>query len=311
MNISVVIPMYNREKTIESTIMSVLKQAVLPTEIIVVDDCSSDGSVEMVKKIRKENRLIRLLRLKENRGAQAARNCGIKVSKGEWILFLDSDDELVYDALAIQRAAVEKNPGYDVYYGDYYAKKYGKKHYVNCRMKGKDGYFLPDILFSSKVFFSGPLIRKTALEDIGLLDERVPSYQEWDTNIRLSVHHRYYYINKPLFIYNLHEGSTISKDAKKSVKGFQYVMRNNGDLFLAEGGMKSIILYYENVYLRYKRCNDFRQYYYSCMAKFFRFMYSHNLMQGMCIKIIGNIWKLEVSLNFDIVSMFRKISGIS
>lgn len=65
MNISVVIPMYNREKTIERTITSILRQTFLPMEIIVADDCSTDKSVQIVREIRKKNSRIRLICLRK------------------------------------------------------------------------------------------------------------------------------------------------------------------------------------------------------------------------------------------------------
>lgn len=295
MNISVVIPMYNREKTIESAVRSVLEQTVQPMEIIIVDDCSTDKSVKIAGKIRKENEIVRLLCFKKNRGAQAARNCGIKAAKGEWILFLDSDDELPNNALEILAEAAGKNPGYDVYYGDHYRREGNKTRYINCRMKGKHGNYFHAILFSPKAFFGNSLVRKQALQDIGFLDEAVPAYQEWDTHIRLSVNHKYFYIHKPIWIYNIHDGETISKDGKRDIRGYKYVVRKNGNLFLQEGGIKSIIKYYEGMHFRCNSWKDYRQHYYLCMARFFQFVSSHNLMQDKFIKIIGSIWKFEGS----------------
>lgn len=295
MEISVVIPMYNREKTIETAVRSVLEQTVQPMEIIVVDDCSTDKSVKIARKIRKENEIVRLLCFKKNRGAQAARNCGIKAAKGEWILCLDSDDELTSNALEILLEAAGKNPGYDVYYGDYYRRERDKIRYINCRMKGKYGNLFHPILFSSKALFQNSLVRKKALQDIGFLDEAVPAYQEWDTHIRLSINHKYCYIHKPIFIYNIHDGETISKDGKRDIRGYKYVVRKNGNLFLREGGIKSIIMYYNGMYFRCNRWRDYRQYYYLCLARFFQFVSLHNLMQDKFIKLIGGIWKFQGS----------------
>lgn len=291
MNISVVIPMYNRERTIESAIRSILEQTVQPMEIIVVDDCSTDKSVKIVRKIRSENEIVRLLCFKKNRGAQAARNCGIKASKGEWILLLDSDDELTSNALEILSETARKNPGYDVYYGDYYRREGNKIRYINCKMKGKYGNYFHSILFSSKALFQNSIVRKKALQDIGFLDEAVPAYQEWDTHIRLSVNHKYCYIHKPIFIYNIHDGETISKDGKRDIRGYKYVVRKNGNLFLQEVGIKGIIMYYEGMHFRCNRWKDYRQYYYLCMTRFFQFISLHDLMQDKWIKLIGSIWK--------------------
>lgn len=291
MNISVVIPMYNRENTIERAILSILNQTFLPMEIIVVDDCSTDGSVRIVREIRKRDRRVRLIHLRKNSGAQAARNCGIKAAKGEWILFLDSDDELTHNALETQREAIEKNIGYDVFYGDYYRRENDKEKYINCRMKRKEGIFFPEMLWGSKVLFPGLLVRKKALEDIGLLDENVPAYQEWDTNIRLSLKHKYFYIHHPLVIYNIYAKGTISADSERGVRGFQYVVLKNRDLFLNNGGMISIFSYYEGMYRRYKRCNSYKQYYYFGMWKFICIISNSKLGRDLYLNLFRHVWE--------------------
>lgn len=296
MDISVVIPAYNREATIERAVMSILNQTILPTEIIVVDDCSTDSTAAIVQKLRRENSLVKLIRLKKNQGAQVARNCGIKIAKGNWIAFLDSDDEWLENKLEIQQKAVEENPEFDVFYGDYYIKKNDRIHYRYCKMKGRGGHYFESILFGSLVLFQGMLIRKKALEDIGLMDKNVPSYQEWDTNIRLSEKHKYYYINKPLFVYNLHNGETISKDQNKKIIGFQYVIVKNCNLFLEDNIIdRSISFYYKGMYLRYKESGSWKSLYYFCFEKLFIHLLKINMLKPLCKVVIKKRWQ---NLNF-------------
>lgn len=89
MKFSVVIPLYNKELSIVNTILSVLKQSYQNFELLVVNDGSTDGSVDTVKTINDER--IRLIN-QENQGVSAARNRGIKEASFEWIAFLDGDD---------------------------------------------------------------------------------------------------------------------------------------------------------------------------------------------------------------------------
>lgn len=95
--VSVIVPLYNKEKFIGTTINSVLQQTDKDFELIIVDDGSTDNSAAVVKAINDPR--IRLIQ-KENEGVSAARNTGIKESNGEWLLFLDADDELAENALA-------------------------------------------------------------------------------------------------------------------------------------------------------------------------------------------------------------------
>lgn len=90
--ISVIIPTYNRGHLIERAINSVLRQTYKKIEIIVVDDCSTDGTEEVMRQYTNNNK-IKYVKLDKNSGACKARNTGIKVASGNVIAFLDSDDE--------------------------------------------------------------------------------------------------------------------------------------------------------------------------------------------------------------------------
>ena len=94
--ISIIIPLYNKEKIVQRSVNSVLCQSVSDFELIIVDDGSTDNSLSVVKSI-KDNR-IHIIE-QENGGPSKARNTGVKHAKGEWILFLDADDELLEGAL--------------------------------------------------------------------------------------------------------------------------------------------------------------------------------------------------------------------
>lgn len=90
LSFSVVIPAYNSAKIIKNAISSCLQQTFLPKEIIVIDDCSIDNTVEIIKQFNSP--LIKLLVNSSNRGPSYSRNLGIKNSNSSWILFLDADD---------------------------------------------------------------------------------------------------------------------------------------------------------------------------------------------------------------------------
>ena len=91
--ISIIIPAYNAEKTIDEAIQSVFQQTYQKWELIIINDCSSDKTEEFVKKYLDQNNKIIFLNNEKNLGVSATRNKGIAASKGEWIAFLDSDDK--------------------------------------------------------------------------------------------------------------------------------------------------------------------------------------------------------------------------
>ncbi len=105
---SIVIPLYNREKEIPRAIDSCLGQGFGDFEVVVVDDASTDRSRAVVDAYG--DRRIRLLWHERNRGVSPARNTGVDASQGDWILFLDSDDELLPDALSLIEARTRQAP---------------------------------------------------------------------------------------------------------------------------------------------------------------------------------------------------------
>ena len=113
MKVSVITPMYNCEKFISETIESVLNQTYTNWEMIIIDDCSTDKSKQIVKQYIERDKRIRLIALNENSGAAVARNKGIEVSSGRFIAFLDGDDLWESNKLEKQiQFMTEKNIGF-------------------------------------------------------------------------------------------------------------------------------------------------------------------------------------------------------
>ena len=222
-NISVIIPAYNRASTITRCIESVLSQTYPVNEIIIIDDHSTDDTIELLNKF---GDTISILSTEKRSGAQTARNIGIKAAKSNWIAFLDSDDEWLPNKIEKQIAALKtiNNNPMTVVHGDCYIKSIDSddtKHWKLDKIAGKNIY--KQLLTKSGTFFPAILTSKKALLKINLLDENVPSFHEWDTAIRLAKFCRFIHIEEPLFIYNIHE-NTISKNSDKSIRGYQYII---------------------------------------------------------------------------------------
>lgn len=128
MKISLIIPVYNAEKFLTKTLMSLEQQTVKNFEVVIVDDGSTDNSVKIID-LFKSKINIKLISQK-NSGVSAARNNGIIHSNGEYIMFLDSDDYLVENSIEIISKEIEKKK-YDIYLFDYYLEIKQKKIRVN------------------------------------------------------------------------------------------------------------------------------------------------------------------------------------
>jgi len=115
--VSIITPLYNSEKYIEETILSVLNQSYEKWEMLIVDDCSSDNGAEIVNKYIVDKR-IRYHKLEVNSGASACRNKGIELARGEFIAFLDSDDLWKKEKLEKQ-VNFMKNNNYSISFTEY------------------------------------------------------------------------------------------------------------------------------------------------------------------------------------------------
>jgi len=226
--ISVVIPTYNREQTIGYCLQSVIAQTYTDFEVVVVDDGSRDGTAKKVLEFGDPR--IRLLRHDASKGAQAARNTGIRTALGRWIAFLDSDDEWLPYKLAEQTAALASR-GWDegiVVHGGmtrYYPRTNSTESWDLPIVSGTSCHAA--LLQSPGPLFQTLLVSKKTLHAIGYLDEEVPSYQEWDTAIRLAEICEFIHIKEPLAVYWLHEGDTISKNKRRDVEGYRYIIEKH------------------------------------------------------------------------------------
>lgn len=115
--ISFIIPVYNVEKYIRECVLSILELEDISFEVILIDDGSTDKSIEKIADLINENPSMTALR-QENRGQSAARNRGLELAKGDYIVFVDSDDKI--DASALQRLFLEKQGNEDILIGDLY-----------------------------------------------------------------------------------------------------------------------------------------------------------------------------------------------
>ncbi|WP_243033095.1 glycosyltransferase family 2 protein [Vibrio cincinnatiensis] len=109
MMVSIITPSYNCDNYIFETISSVLSQTYAEWEMIIVDDCSTDNSVSVIKSHMEKDSRVKLIQLTENSGAAVARNTAIEAAQGRYIAFLDSDDLWEPEKLATQISFMQKN----------------------------------------------------------------------------------------------------------------------------------------------------------------------------------------------------------
>lgn len=211
--VSVIIPTYNRGEFIGKAIDSVLKQTYTNYEIIVVDDGSTDDTRKVVKSYGKKVRYI----YQENKGPSAARNRGINAAKGEYVAFLDSDDQFLPHKLQIQMNFIKKHSKCRFLYSWYYnTNKKGKNTKLRKPLATKNREFLQHSLYRRKftIRTSTVVIQKRIFNKVGKFNERYLYSQDWDMWLRIVHIYRGYCIKKPLAKYGLHDNNRSSKSVK-------------------------------------------------------------------------------------------------
>ena len=207
--ITVVIPVRNRERLIARAIESVAAQTLPPDEIIVVDDASTDRTVDIVERLSKSLKSLKLISLKKNGGAAKARNIGIQNSKGDLIAFLDSDDVWYVDKLSKQVREFDTNNNIVAAFCGVVIVKPGsdyRHHYIP-----KPEITLNELYHSSLlVTMSCALIKKAAILDAGGFDETLRNCEDWDLFIRLAERGNISVVQQELVEYWRHRGARLT-----------------------------------------------------------------------------------------------------
>lgn len=181
--ISVVIPAYNRETTIRDCIDSVLAQTYKNIEVIVVDDCSSDKTADIVDSYN-DSRVRKCIKLEENHGACYARNKGAFSAEGKYIAFQDSDDTWFPQKLEKQMAYLLKG-NYDFVFCGMERVYVDKVTYVPSNKFYENGDVQRQILFANPCSTQCMFMTKELFEKV-TFDETIKRYQDWDFFIRAS-----------------------------------------------------------------------------------------------------------------------------
>jgi len=208
--VSIIIPCYNAEKWIAEAINSALSQTYSPIEVIVVDDGSTDGSLDLIKsygsKIKWETGV--------NRGQSAARNKGFMLSQGKYVQWLDGDDYILPEKIENQVAYLEKT-GSDIVYGDWRLQ-----HHRECG-KVEFGKFIKNQVHEDMLFYiisenlihvMVALTRREIIEKINGFDEDLKAGEDTDLWIRSSIAGaKFDYLCGCYSVYRIYEGFSASR----------------------------------------------------------------------------------------------------
>ncbi len=214
MTISVIIPNYNRESLIGETIANLLAQSLPPHEIIVVDDGSTDKSVEVIRSFGDRVKLIQ----QPNQGPGTARNAGLKVASGEFIQFQDSDDLFCLNKLEIQAKALQTNQA-DIAFSPWVKLKFNDKtvaledQVLQQKMPPSDLSLPCWWLRGWSTVFQSLLFRRSFLGQIGFYRANLMLGEDGEFFFRLLTHSpRVTFTDDTLTLYRLHNINKLTQD---------------------------------------------------------------------------------------------------
>jgi glycosyltransferase involved in cell wall biosynthesis len=167
-------------------------------EIIVVNDCSTDFTEKILENYESE---VRVFNLKKNIGLSAARNFGIKQSKGQFIVFLDADDYFHKSLLGVEKLFLEENNKLDAVSVDYFQvdERGSHKKHFNANLDP---------------IACGIMFRKDLLYDVGLYDENFRAREEEELRVRFEKKYTIHNLSVPLYRYWIHDDNLTKNNAK-------------------------------------------------------------------------------------------------
>ncbi|MCW2120590.1 glycosyltransferase family 2 protein [Flavobacterium sp. 7A] len=231
--VSIIIPLYNKKKYIEKTISSVLFQSYQNFELIIVEDCSNDGSLAEVIKVNNDQ--IKIIKHDYNQGLSASRNTGIKNSKGNYIAFLDADDLWKPDFLEEIISLIHEFPSASIFGTNYEEVVKNGKTLLPANIANTlpnrsliNNYFLTNI--TQPLFcYSGICVKKEVFEKAGYFDNQIKFGEDIDFNIRINLLYKLAYSKKALVQYLIHVENQITQTnlGSKKITDFEKYEKAN------------------------------------------------------------------------------------
>lgn len=238
--VSVVIPTHNRAAMVERAVGSALAQTYPAIEVVVVDDASTDETRDRLSRFP----AIRVVHLERNVGGGAARNIGIQESAGEFVAFLDSDDEWMPEKIAMQVEVMTSSAEI----GAVYCRHLGHDAQISRRWEVHDtlhrGFVHPILLGGwSPRTVSLFLVRRQSLNSVGGFDESLMGFQDTDLWLRMSAEWQFEAVDEALTIVHMHLGDRLTTNPDVRAQALDTFLRKWGPAMEGVMGSKGLAAY--------------------------------------------------------------------
>jgi glycosyltransferase involved in cell wall biosynthesis len=238
--VTVIIPTYNRAGVLYYALHSVLNQTFSDLEIYVVDDASTDETMALLESI--DDPRVNYIRFETNRKSAAARNAGMEKARGEYIAFLDSDDEWWPTKLEKQVALMDSlSDEWGCSYTGAYVSKVGGLIRNTVYKPVKSGYLVKDLLMNKLVIWTSTfMFRRSCLDEIGLMDAALVRSHDIDFYVRLLEQYKIKALNEPLVNIYLILNKSL---AKVSAESRAILLKKHSELIGSLGASASRYVY--------------------------------------------------------------------
>lgn len=246
---SVITATYNRATTLPRAIESVLSQSFTDFEYIIVDDGSNDGTEEVVEKYDDDR--IEYIQLQKNRGANVARNIGIRKANGNYISILDSDDE--YHPMRLEKTIKRLNSLSDAYGAVYHPyRRVQDELTLEVRRTESQELTIDDLRHGNEIGgFLAVTFRAEVFEEVGVLDEEMVAGQDYEFYLRMAKHFKFKGLPECLGTYHL-SPDAISSSIDRKQKSNKQLLRRHGDILSNKRHAK----HYSNRFFIYAQNGD-------------------------------------------------------
>ena len=236
--ISVFITSYNQKGLLVEAIESILSQTFQPFEIIICDDCSTDGSQEVIASYTNRHpRLIRPFYHKQNIGIPRNKSFALEQVKGNLVTYLDGDDRFLSRKLEFELDCLKRNPESKIVFSNfYYINEQGER----TAIWAEDGHAIPTGYvfpqsfsrdFPRNTLFRNELIDYESLKKVGFFDCEFAMYHDWELRIRLTKLYNVSYCPEILTEYRRHSDSISMSAPSRHLDEMERVYKKNADLF--------------------------------------------------------------------------------
>ncbi|MDR3285838.1 MAG: glycosyltransferase, partial [Prevotellaceae bacterium] len=204
---SVIVPLYNKAAYVEKAVQSIINQTFKEFELIIIDDGSTDNSLQVVKKLRTANHEFRIIE-QQNSGVSTARNNGVKLAKYDYIAFLDADDWWAPTFLEEMKDLINEFPEEALYATFYYKVKNHKNTVAKIGVPDgfKKGYFDYINAYTVSpwmpVCIGAVVLSKEVFNEMHGFKPQLKLGEDFDLWIRIALKYKVVLLNKPLIYYN-------------------------------------------------------------------------------------------------------------